>query len=312
MDEWTGGLPPAAHARIAAQRASRTSGSLLSVAAAASLQSVGLTAVGEVFGCAVMNLGWRGSGCAWWTSGTNMRTSSIGQVSPVTTSGGGSTWGSFAPYVGAYERGWYGALKRMRVEAQALGAHGVVDIRIHRTRVEGTAWEFSALGTAVRSTDSSHLPFPAADADPWYTNLSGEDCAAALLAGYLPHSVVLGMSVSTKHEDWQLQQQRTSWINGEVTGMTRLVQAARREARERLARRVTHTGAADLVVTGTTLSEFDTACGGSDARDLHAEFVIVGTTLVALPRANRRPAAPPPLTVMPLRDPKHRPRTPEH
>lgn len=306
VDEWTEGLPPAAHERIERQRASRTAGSLLSVAGAASIQSAGLVPVGEVFGCVVMNLGWSGGGCSWWSSGMNVSRFSAG-VSPVTTSGGGGKWSSFAPYVNAYERGWSGALRRMLAEARALGAHGVVDIRILRQHVDGSAWEFSALGSAVRSTDPLLVPFPTTTGDVWSTNLSGQDCAAAILSGYVPREIVLGISVSTKHEDFQLRQQRSSWVNGEVTGMSLLIQAARHEARARLSSRAAHVGAAELVVTGMTLSEFETVCGGQDGKDLHAESVVVGTTLVALRRARRTQASPNALTVLPLRDSPARP-----
>ncbi|WP_188678398.1 heavy metal-binding domain-containing protein [Subtercola lobariae] len=310
MDDWINGLPPAAHERVERQRAGHTAGSLLSVASAASIQSAGLTSVGEVFGCVVMNLGWAGAGCAWWNSGAygfgNMGMN-MGAVSPVTTSGDGGKWGSFAPYVNAFERAWYGSLRRMVIEAQALGAHGVVDVRIVRRQLEGAAWEFSALGTAVRSIDPSLAPIPQTAGEVWSTNLSGEDTAAAILSGYMPREIVLGISVSTKHEDWQLRQQRSSWVNGEVDGMTQLIQAARQESRHRLAARATHTGSAELAVTSMTLSEFETACGGQDGRDLHAESVVVGTTLIPLPRSRRRAPGTNALTILPLRDPPNRP-----
>ncbi|MCU1477854.1 MAG: hypothetical protein JWQ64_2547 [Subtercola sp.] len=308
MDDWINGLPPAAHERVERQRSSRTAGSLLSAAAAASIQSAGLAPVGEVFGCVVMNLGWAGTGCSWWNSGGyGFGLGSMGAVSPVTTSGEGGKWASFAPYVNAFERGWYGALRRMTAEAQGLGAHGVVDIRIVRRQLEGSAWEFSALGTAVRSTDPSLAPVPATPGEVWSTNLSGEDCAAAILSGYMPREIVLGISVSTKHEDWQLRQQRSSWVNGEVSGMTLLIQAARHESRQRLAARATHTGSAELAVTSMTLSEFETPCGGQDSRDLHAESVVIGTTLIPLPRSRRRNDGTTALTILPLRDAPPRP-----
>ncbi|MCU1481452.1 MAG: hypothetical protein JWQ19_2238 [Subtercola sp.] len=301
MNEWIDGLPPAAHERIAHQKASRTAGSLLTTPAAASIQSAGLVPVGEVFGCVVMNLGWTGGGCAWWNSG-GFGMSNMGMVTPVTTSGSGGKYGSFAPYVNAFERAWYGSLKRMMTEALALGAHGVLGVRIVRRQLEGSSWEFSALGTAVRSIDPSLSPIPRTQGEVWSTNLSGEDCAAAILSGYQPREIVLGVSVSTKHEDWQLRQQRSSWVNGEFTGMTQLIQAARDESRERLAARATHSGSAELAVTSMGLSEFETVCGGQDGRDLHAESIVVGTTLLSIPGARRRQNGPSALTILPLRD----------
>jgi uncharacterized protein YbjQ (UPF0145 family) len=185
---------------------------------------------------------------------------------------------------------------------RALGAHGVIGLRVTRSRLEGSAWEFAALGTAVRSTDPTLVPFPTTAGDVWSTNLSAEDCAAAILSGYLPREIVLGISVSTKHEDMQLKQQRSSWNNTEITGMTGLIQAARDESRARLVSHATHTGGAELVVTHMDLSEFETQCGGTDGRDFHAESIVVGTTLVPVPGAHRRAASARVLTVLPLRD----------
>jgi uncharacterized protein YbjQ (UPF0145 family) len=265
--------------------------------------SAGLAPAGEVFGCLVMNLGWAGGGCDWWR--TNM--GGFGGMggwftSPVTTSGHGG-WTSFAPYVNAFETAWHGALDRMLAEARALGAHGVVGVRMERSRIDGSAWEFTALGTAVRAADPNRVPFPADEGDVWCTNLSAEDTASAILSGYLPREIVLGMSVSTKHEDSELRQQRSVWSgNVEISGMTELVRAARNESRSRLVAHATHVGGAELVVTDMELSEFETQCGGQDSVDLHAESIIVGTTLVPIPRAQRAPDAGRVLTILPLRD----------
>src|SRR3954470_24546964 len=66
---WSHGLPPIAQQRIDRQRASRVSGSLLSVGAAAAARSAGLRPVGEVMGCTVMHLGWGGYQCGYWSGG---------------------------------------------------------------------------------------------------------------------------------------------------------------------------------------------------------------------------------------------------
>jgi uncharacterized protein YbjQ (UPF0145 family) len=304
-----GGLPAAAAQRLERQRASGATGSLLSAPAAASVLSAGLAPAGEVFGCLVMNLGWAGGGCDWWSNnmGGFGGMGGFGAMggwfsSPVTTSGHGG-WRGFAPYVEAFETAWHGAVDRMRAEARALGAHGVVGVRIERSRIDGAAWEFTALGTAVRSTDPARVPFPASEGDVWCTNLSAEDTASAILSGYLPREIVLGMSVSTKHEDSELRQQRSIWSgNVEISGMTELIRAARNESRSRLVAQATHVGGAELVVTDMDLSEFETQCGGQDGVDLHAESIIVGTTLVPIPGAQRRPDSGRVLTILPLRD----------
>lgn len=303
MDRSASALPPAAQRRLEQQRASGATGSLFSAPAAASARSAGLAPVGEVFGCLVMNLGWAGGGCQWWSPGMG---GMLGwATSPVTTSGSRSSGGysGFAPYVHAYEAAWHGALDRMLAEARALGAHGVVGVRIGRTRLEGYSWEFAALGTAVRSTDPGIVPFPTSPGEVWATNLSAEDCASAILSGYLPREIVLGMSVSTKHEDMELKQQRSAWSgNTEVSGMTLLIQAARDEARHRRAASATHVGGAELVITDMDLTEFETTCA-QDAQDLHAEAVFVGTTLVPIPHSRVSAQASRATAILPLRDP---------
>ncbi|RFA17994.1 heavy metal-binding domain-containing protein [Subtercola boreus] len=304
MNDWVGGLPRAAHERVERQRASRTAGSLLSAPAAASVQSAGLVPVGEVFGCLVMNMGWAGTGCGWRGLPTGGLGAFLGaaSVSPIITSGRGGAYSGFAPYTKAYETGWNGALQRMLAEARALGAHGVVGVQIRRSHLAGATWEFTALGTAVRSIDPLKVPFPTVAGEVWHTNLNAEDTASSILSGFQPKEIVLGISISTKHEDWQLRQQRTSWVNGEVSGMSQLIQSARHESRVRLAAHATHTGGAELVVTDMTLHEFETPCGGQEGKDFHAEAVTVGTTLVPIPRFRRNTAPPSVLTILPLSD----------
>jgi len=298
------GLPAAARQRIDRQASSGVRSSLFSAPATAAALSAGLVPVGEVFGCLVMNLGWSGSGCGWYGPLSYSSTSLSGGFaqpasSPVVTSGRGGRYSGMSPYVRAIEAAWAGALQRMLAEAKALGAHGVVGIRIERKPIDNQAWEFTALGTAVRSTDpvvAPHLP----DGGVWSTDLSAEDTASAILSGFIPHEILLGLSVATNHEDWLLRTQRMGWDNQEVEGMTMLIQAARHEARARLESRASHSGGAQLVVTQVDLYEFETACSG-EAHDFHAEAMFVGTTLTQVPRF-RTPATSHVLTVLPLRD----------
>jgi uncharacterized protein YbjQ (UPF0145 family) len=246
-----------------------------------------------------MNLGWAGGGCNWWSTGGLGGTFSTANT-PITTSGHGGTYSGFAPYVKAFEAAWNGALQRMLAEARALDAHGVVGVQIERTHLEGQTWEFTALGTAVRSTDPALVPSPTVAGEVWCTNLSAEDTASAILSGFMPREIVIGLSVATKHEDWELKQQRTGWVNQEVVGMSGLIQAARDEARARVAARATQAAGAQLVVTQMGLSEFETQCG-QDARDFHAESSVIGTTLIPVPRF-RRPETSRVLTILPLRN----------
>jgi uncharacterized protein YbjQ (UPF0145 family) len=302
------GLPPSARDRIERQRASATTGSLLSAPAAAALRSAGLAPVGEVFGCLAMQLGWTSSACGWYGNGApawlgNPSTGwGYSTTSPVRTTGGASgSYAAFGPYVKAFEQGWHGAIDRMLAEAGALDAEGVVGVAVGRSQLDGQAWEFSALGTAVRSTDRS-LTGPPGAGGPWHTDLTAEDTAAAILSGLMPLGIAFGISVATKHEDWALKQQRSTWSNTEVDGLTELVTAARADARTRITRRAAATGAGQLVITRMGLSEFETPCG--QEVDMHAEAVMVGTVLAPSPsapfRTRSRPGTAQVLPVMPL------------
>lgn len=289
MQQEQGWLPDAARRRIETQRASGVAGSFFSASAAAGARSAALEPVGEVFGCVAMHQGWSGTGC----SGYGMYRSS---VSPVTTSGT-HAYAGLAPYVRAHESAWYGAVGRLRAEAAALGAHGVVGVEVTRRHLGAGTWESTAVGTAVRSVDPTLVPLRAAG-HVWCTPLGAEDCAAAILSGFVPHDMVMGLSVATKHEDWQLRQQRSLWAgNVEITGLTELVTAARREARAIVEARA---GVGELVVTQMELDEFDTVCG-NDEVDLHVRSTVVGTTLLPVTRVSHRHDPRPTLTVLPLR-----------
>lgn len=316
MDQWTDGLPPAAHERIARQHASGTTGSLFSAPAAAAAKSAGLAPVGEVFGSIAMNLGWSGTGCNFY----GMRMGGglgggfggmgggygLGFQTPVTTSGDHGGYAGFAPYVQAFQYGWHEAINRMLAEARMLGAEGIVGVQVTRVRIDASAYEFTAIGTAVLSVDTALVARPKVLGEIWYTNLSAEDCASAIHSGFQPREMALGLSVSTKHEDYQLKQQRSTWAgNQEVEGLTLLVNAARHDARNQLVARAKRDGGADLVITHQSITEFDTACG--EEVDLHAEAVFIGTILMPGPmhafRTKDRPGSAQITTVLPLTDP---------
>lgn len=297
-------LPPSARDRVERQRASGVAGSLLSAPAVAALRAVDLEPAGEVFGCVVQQLGWTNNACGVWgtqaSAGILAGPGSPGWTTPVqSTATAGGRFG-LTPYVRAFEQGWETALGRMTAEASALGAIGVVGVRIGRSRLAGQAQEFSALGTAVRHVRTR----PAPGGPVWTAELSGEDCAAALLSGREPTGIVLGLAVATKHEDVRTRQQRTSWSNTEITGLTELVQTARIGARLELTRRAARLGGGEVVVSRMGLSEFETACGQES--DQHAESVLIGTGLrptgLAPFRTAQRPGDARVLPVVPLTD----------
>lgn len=294
VSNWEGGLPPAAHRRIEHQQSSRTSSSLFSAPAAASARAANFESVGEVFGCSVVDISFTGGGCGWWTAvGGGMAAQS-----PVLLSGQGK-YASYTPYVRMTEGAWETAVARALTEAAHLGAHGVVGIDVTRRRLDMSVWEYTAVGTAVRSTDPILLPYPAREGAVWSTSLDAEHAATAILAGFRPERHLMALSIATKHEDWLMKQQSTMWAgNVEIEGMTAVLQAARFDVRRRITERARRDGPGQLIVTGMSVHEFDTVCSQNE-KDVHAEATIVGTTLVPLPRTTRR-APYSALTVIPL------------
>ena len=89
------------------------------------------------------------------------------------------------------------ALGRMEEEADALGADGIVGVRL---TVNLHAWgehvaEFMAIGTAVRHVGGGNFRTPAGK--PFTSDLSGQDFWTLLRAGYRPLGFVMGNCVYT-------------------------------------------------------------------------------------------------------------------
>jgi uncharacterized protein YbjQ (UPF0145 family) len=90
------------------------------------------------------------------------------------------------------------AMERMQAEAHALGADGIVAVRLE---VEFKEWgsdtaEFLAVGTAVKA-DSAHNDhgWRNNQGRPFTSDLSGQDFWTLLQAGYAPLGMVMGVCV---------------------------------------------------------------------------------------------------------------------
>lgn len=310
MGEWDGrGLPPAAQARMQRFAADGVRTSLLDVPGMASVTGVGLPPVGEVMGCMVEHIGWAGfGGCGWsgWGAGFPgpMRMSGGipgtfggGIAGPwgggTVTSGSGAGFAGYAPYVDALYRGYDTAIARMVTEARAMGADGVVGVRLSVNHLGQDNREFVALGTAVRGRGDVHPP------RPFVTDLPGADVAKLLHAGWVPVSIAFGISVAIRHDDYATRAQANAWgQNTEVSGYTELVQHVRHDARARFAEHAAQAGAEGAVVSAMGLRIWERE-PNENHRDHVAESTVFGTTLL---RFHRGPAAPTrALTVLPLR-----------
>jgi uncharacterized protein YbjQ (UPF0145 family) len=288
VSEWDGqGLPPAAAARMRRFAADGVRTSLLDVPGMAAVTGVGLPPVGEVMGCMVQHIGWQGfGGCGYWGPGAGW---GLGTV----TSGQGQRYAGYRPYVDALYRGYDTALGRMLIEAQAMGADGVVDVRLSVEHLGQDNREFVALGTAVRGQGDVHPP------RPFVTDLPGPDVAKLLHAGWVPVSIAFGIAVAIRHDDYATQRQASAWgQNTEVSGYTELVQYVRADARARFADHAARTGAEGAIVSHMDLHVWERE-PGEGHRDHVAESTVFGTTVARFHRGRTAPTRA--LTVLPLR-----------
>lgn len=262
--------------------------SLLSVAASTSLESAGFTAVGEVMGCCVQHLGWTGSGygCGYSYGPDVTRTWTSGDT--------GSRWRMPSlPLARALRDSWDRALARLLAEARGLGADGVVDIELRRTPLGGgNNEEFLAMGTAVRGLGRVRAGVP------FLTDLSGQDVAKLLHAGWLPVGLAVGVSVGIRHDDFRTRQQATSWGNAEVSGYTDLVGRVRQDARRQFTEKARRIGG-----EVASSSRIDLQVGEVEPSDGHRDHwavaVMHGTVISRFrTRTHLRTSA---LTVMPVR-----------
>ncbi|MGN6332112.1 MAG: heavy metal-binding domain-containing protein [Motilibacteraceae bacterium] len=285
MSDWDGrGLPPAARARLQRASADGVRTSLLSVPGAVGVESVGLTPAGEVMGCLVQHIGWQGfGGCSGGGWGFGART---------VTSGAGFRFAGYRPYVDALYRGYGTAIDRMAQEAHALGADGVVDVRITIEHLGNGNQEFLAMGTAVRAAGRAR------PARIFVTDLPGQDVAKVLHAGWVPVSIALGISVAVRHDDYRTQSQASGWSNTEVSGYTELVQHVRADARHQFDASARQSGADVALVSDIGLNIWETE-PSDNHRDHHAECRVIGSTLAKFHRG--RTAVTDSLTIMLLR-----------
>lgn len=292
MTDWDGhGLPPAAAARMERFREGGVHTSLLSVPSMVSVTDAGLPPVGEVMGCMVEHIGWQGwTGCGYggasgWSTGW--------APSQTITSGQGNEWAGYKPYVDALYRGYGSALERMVSEARAMGADGVVGVKLTADHLGEGNREFVALGTAVRSAGAVHPK------RPFVTDLSGVDVGKLLQAGWVPASIAIGISVAVRHDDWATLSQANAWnANTEVWGYTELVTHVRADARARFGEHVARAGADGAIVSSMGLHVWEIE-PSERHRDHVAESSVFGTTVAKFHKGRTAPTDA--LTILPLR-----------
>jgi uncharacterized protein YbjQ (UPF0145 family) len=162
------------------------------------------------------------------------------------------------------------AMARMEEEADALGADGIVAVRL---TLNVHAWganviEFLAIGTAVKGGDGTS--FRGAEGRPFTSDLSGQDFWTLLNAGYRPLGFVMGNCVYAIG-----QTQQGPLVNAELVGPTQALYDARELAMERMQVEAEALNAAGIV--GVLVDENNHTWGPNIL-----EFSAVGTAVVPI------------------------------
>lgn len=303
VDEPDRELPPAAEARLAEIRQSGTWSSALSADEFAAIRSTGFEPVGQVLGAAVYNIGYTGGyGCPAYGAGYGFGPLvgfGGGPYTSVTATSGSGSLTSYAPLVRTMYQARRQAIGRMIAECKELGGHGVVGVQLTIGSFPAGGLEFKAIGTAVRAPGNVRLR------EPFTSDLTGQDFAKLILAGWVPAALVLGISVGARHDDWAtVNQTRWGAGNTEVSGYTDLVNATRHDARHQLEIDVAKHGADGVVLQQMIIRVGEHECPVQEGRRDHVlEATIIGTAIAHFGRP--RGPAKPPLAIMSL-DPDRR------
>jgi uncharacterized protein YbjQ (UPF0145 family) len=126
------------------------------------------------------------------------------------------------------------AMTRMEEEADQLGADGIVGVRLDIGRYEWGAdlAEFIAVGTAVKHRGGELHRAPSGR--PFTSDMSGQDFATLLRAGYRPAGLVMGNCVYHVARQGMLASLKQVGRNVEMPNFTQALYEARELAMERM------------------------------------------------------------------------------
>ena len=259
-------LPQHARERLTAMRQHHFFTSDLSVNEFLLVKEVGFHPLGLVMGSSIFHIGWQ-----------NIRQGVSEELTTLTQ---------------ALYHARELAMVRMEEEADALGADGIVAVRL---TLAIHAWgtnviEFLALGTAVKHEGGQSWRAP--NGKPFTSDLSGQDFWTLLHAGYRPLGMVMGNCVyyvAPQFPAYQpgmqqpgYYQQPAQMQNQELTGPTQALYDARELAMERMQAEAEALSAQGIV--GVTVSESNHTWGASVL-----EFSAIGTAVTSLRDDHRIP-----------------------
>jgi uncharacterized protein YbjQ (UPF0145 family) len=175
------------------------------------------------------------------------------------------------------------AMVRMEEEADALGADGIVGVRL---TVNLHAWgsniiEFLAIGTAVKHEHGQNWRAP--NGKPFTSDLTGQDFWTLLRAGYRPLGFVMGNCVYHIAHQGLFQWLSNTGRNIELPNYTQALYDARELAMERMQIEAEELNAEGIV--GVTVEEANHSWGSHVL-----EFSAVGTAVVAISQNHHIPS----------------------
>jgi len=239
-----------------------TWGSALTADEFAAIRGTGFEPVGQVFGAAVYSSASTGMyGCPGTAAPANLA--------------------PFRPLVQAMYEARRVSIDRMVGQCAGLGGHGVVGVRLTQGDFRLGGLEFTAIGTAVRAPGVASAP--PGPQSPFTSDLSGQDFAKLVTAGWVPAGLALGISVGARHDDLATTRQ-TRWTAGnvEVAGWTELVGHCRHEARRALDDDVRRLGADGVVIAAMRMRVRTRDCPSHVGRRDHVvEVTLIGTAIAA-------------------------------
>jgi uncharacterized protein YbjQ (UPF0145 family) len=166
------------------------------------------------------------------------------------------------------------AMTRMEEEADQLGADGIVGVRLDIGRYEWGAdlAEFIAVGTAVKHREGKLHRAP--NGRPFTSDLSGQDFATLLRAGYRPVGLTMGNCVYHVGRQGMLASLKQVGRNVEMPNYTQALYEARELAMERMQREADELQAGGIV--GARIIERSHGWGSHVI-----EFFAIGTAVVS-------------------------------
>lgn len=254
-------------------RADHAFTSALTVDEHQAIRAVGFSPVGQVMGSCVYHIAYSNS----WNCGIRDNSQDLGSFLSVLQPG--------VPVVArvrdvadlwrARYEAFRRAVDRMRHECVELDGDGAVAVNLTVAPFPAGGLEFRAIGTAVRAAGDVRPPHP------FLSDLTGQDFAKLISAGWVPCGLVMGLAAMVRHDDPRTRYQAASWRNVEMSGYTELIRTTRAAARTRLRDDCARRGGTGVVLRTMALKVREQRCRTSqrEHHDHLAEATVIGTAI---------------------------------